>query len=439
MRREMTKVVIPEPIPSLNKGEKAILEGIRVAVSVLNDVSLSLYSPWYEDDRKRYSSDVRLVKGTDFFNVLNMYSDAPKPFNKISYIKRWGKLVCFASIARISKTLANLLFKDELLCELSKANLILVGHDGNLCCELFWFVLAGNIMHIPVAIYGVGGETGGQKTFSGWNKKILQYAFNHTILNVVRDCGTKQFLIDHGIPENKLHLYPDTAVLMKPCSDQRAIEILKTERIPIEKHIPLFGLIPVRGGVVFNKSFSNAPDKKAKYLIRINFWSELVNYLLDKTNAFFVFLPHCIGPVSHNDDRIIAREIMQRIDKNRDRIALIETEYRAQELKGVIKHCDFVLSERAHALIGAVSVATPCMALAVEEDQRMHNIIDTMFGRKVYNLNNPDVDDLKKVIVDEWDNREKIKPAMAVLARKILNEADEAAQLLKQRFYAYGK
>jgi len=98
---------------------------------------------------------VRLVEGTDFFNVLNMYSDSPKPFNKISYLKRWGKLVCFASIARISQTLANLLFKDELLCELSKADLILIGHDGNLCCELFWFVLAGNIMHVPVAIYGV--------------------------------------------------------------------------------------------------------------------------------------------------------------------------------------------------------------------------------------------------------------------------------------------
>jgi len=46
----MTKVVIPEPIPSLNKGEKAILEGIRVAISVFDDISVSLYSPWYEDD-----------------------------------------------------------------------------------------------------------------------------------------------------------------------------------------------------------------------------------------------------------------------------------------------------------------------------------------------------------------------------------------------------
>ena len=435
----MTKVVIPEPIPSLNKGEKAILEGIRVAISVFDDISVSLYSPWYEDDRKRYSSEVRLVEGTDFFNVLNMYSDSPKPFNKISYLKRWGKLVCFASIARISQTLANLLFKDELLCELSKADLILIGHDGNLCCELFWFVLAGNIMHVPVAIYGVGAEAGAKTCFTGWNRKILQYAFNHTILNVVRDSGTKQFLIDHGVCDDKLQLYPDTAVLMKSCSDQRAIEILKQEKVPLKKDLPIFGLIPVRGGVVFNKSFSNALDKKAKYQIRIDFWTELVNHLLDKTTAFFVFLPHCIGPVSHNDDRIIAREIMQRIDKNRDRILLIENEYGAQELKGVIKHCDFVLSERAHALIGAVSVATPCMALAVEEDHRMHNIIDKMFGRKVYDLNNPDMDDLKKVIVDEWNYREKIKPEMAVLARKVLNEANEAAQLLKQRFCAYGK
>jgi polysaccharide pyruvyl transferase WcaK-like protein len=294
-------------------------------------------------------------------------------------------------------------------------------------------------MRIPVSIYGVGGETGGQNTYTGWNKKVLQYAFNHTILNVVRDIGTRQLLINLDVHEGKLHLYPDTAVLMNPCPDQRAIEILKTENVPVSRDIPLFGLIPVRGGVVFEKSFSCTPDKKTKYQIRINFWSDLVNHLLGNTNAFFVFLPHCIGPVSHNDDRIIAREIMQRIDKNRDRILLIENEYGAQELKGVIKQCDFVLSERAHALIGAVSVATPCMALAVEEDHRMHNIIDKMFGRKVYNLNNPDVEDLKKVIVGEWNNRKTVKLEMAVLAKKILDEATEAARLLKQRFDAYRK
>ncbi len=435
----MIRVVIPEPIPSLNKGEKAILEGIRVALSVLGDVSLSLYSPWYDDDRKRYSNDVKLVRGTDFFNVLNMYSDAPKPFSKLAYIRRWGRLIWFSCLARMSQRGARFFFKDELLRDLSKAHLILIGHDGNLCCELFWFVLAGNIMHIPVAIYGVGAEAGAKTCFTGWNRKILQYALNHTILNVVRDSGTKQFLVDHGIPGNKLHLYPDTAVLMKPCSDQRAIEILKTEEVPLKKDIPIFGLIPVRGGVVFNKSFSNALNEKAKYQIRINFWTELVNHLLDKTTAFFVFLPHCIGPVSHNDDRIIAREIMQHIDKNRDRVLLIETEYGAQELKGVIKQCDFVLSERAHALIGAISVATPCMALAVEEDHRMHNIIDKMFGRKVYNLNNPDVEDLKRVVINEWNNREKTRTEMTALAPKILNEANEAALLLKQKFHAYGK
>ena len=435
----MVRVVIPEPITSLNKGEKAILEGIRVALSVFSDVSLTLYSPWYDDDRQRYSKEVDLVKGTDFFNVINMYSDTPRPFCRISYIKRWGRLVAFALAARISKSLASWLFKDDLLTALARADLIMIGHDGMFFCELFWFVLAGNIMSIPVTIYGVGSEDGAGHVCTGWNKKILQYAFNHTILNVIRDCGTRQCLINHGIEESKLELYPDTAILMRPCSDQRVREILQQENVPVDEKIPLFGLIPVRGGIVFEKSFVTVGGPKGKYELRIAFWVELVRHLLDHIDAHFIFLPHCIGPVTHNDDRIISREIADRIDNKKERITFIKAEYGAQELKGIVKWCGFILSERAHALIGAVSTATPCMALSVEEDQRMHNIVHKMFRRPVYNLNNPNIAELKRLIQSEWENRERTKAEMEGIAKQVLDEAWKASQLLKQRFNAYRK
>ena len=41
----MLKVVIPENIPSLNKGEAAILEGIVTALAPLGNVLLTLFSP----------------------------------------------------------------------------------------------------------------------------------------------------------------------------------------------------------------------------------------------------------------------------------------------------------------------------------------------------------------------------------------------------------
>lgn len=434
----VVRVIIPEAIPSLNKGEKAILEGIKVALSVIKDVSITLFSPWYEADRKRYAEDITLVTGFNYSNSSKTTDSPSGEFSKSAYIKKWGKFVAFACIARFSRKAAEKVFKDELHSALTKADLILVGHDGCMSPELFWFVLAGNIMRKPVTMYGLGGESGAAELYAGINKIMLRYAFNHTIFNAIRDCGTRQFLLNHGVKEEKIHLCPDPAVLMKPCAPERAEDILRSEKAPVSG-VPIFGLIPVRGGVVFEESFLKAGNIQEKCRMRVDFWTELVVHLLKNTNAHFVFLPHCIGPGSQNDDRTIATEIAAGLGEYKDRVTCIINEYGAKELKGVMKRCDFVLSERTHALIGAVSVATPCMALAVKEDHRMHNIVNKMFNRPVYDINEPDMEDLKQSIMAQWNNRRKIKEEMITRADIILKEAYETSTLLRDRFLAHSE
>jgi polysaccharide pyruvyl transferase WcaK-like protein len=434
------KIVIPEAIPSLNKGEMAIFEGIREALTVFGKPEITLYCAWLETDRQRYAKDVKTVGGIDLFQTAAFFSDnPPSSFSRRSYVKRWGKLVMYALLARLSKRVAALMIKDDFLQAFVNADLLMVGHDGTLNVELFWFVFAANILHIPIAIYGAGIVNYNEKLESVHHRKMFQYAFNHTIFNSVRDYCSAEFVLENGVSRERFSIFPDPAILMKPSPEQVIASLLARENIPNSKEIPLFGLIPVKGGVVFQHSFSLEKDKNKKNEMRVTFWAQLVMFLMKNTNAHFVFIPHCIGPAKRNDDRIAAKGIADKLSGFENRFTLVTNEYSAQDLKGLMGRCDFVLGERTHALLGALSFPTPCMALTVKEDLRMLGIVSTMFKRTTYNMNDPDISDLQMRLLRKWNNRHQIREEMKEIKAQAVEEAEKAARILKEQYDNFRK
>ena len=85
------KVIIAEPIPSLNKGEAAILRGIQEALNVCGDVKLTLYSPsgWVETDKKRYGDDISTISGVDLWDAENNFLSNPVQRSRTHFFKTW--------------------------------------------------------------------------------------------------------------------------------------------------------------------------------------------------------------------------------------------------------------------------------------------------------------------------------------------------------------
>ncbi len=428
----MITVAIPEPIPSLNKGEAAILEGIYAGLSAFEEIRLSVYAPssWINDDRRNYTR-FEVVDGVDLFCGDHFYGDNRKPLGRTYFLKTRGKLLSYAVLSRVSRKAADLLFRDNLLKKMAQADIILAGHDGFLSYDHFWIVLAARLMGKPIALFGGGNDGRGRSPLR--IRKKFQFAVNNTILSTVRDAGTEEYLLANGISHDRFHLFPDPAVLLPPCSRERAQEIMKKERIPFQNGRPVFGLIPVRGGIVFDKSFSFEKDRASRYGTRLRFWADILAHLLSTTDAHFVFLPHCIGPSPRNDDRVVSREIFELLPHGKERCTLVENEYSAGEMKGLMRECSFVLGERTHGLIGSFSVGTPCLALTVKEDLRMHNIISRMFHLPTFNLNDPDIGQLKALLSDAWNTRDRTSKAMREHGEVIHTEAWKAARLLRDR------
>jgi len=428
------KIVIPETIASTNKGEAAILEGIRESLASLGEIHLVVFSPQSQlvDDRRNYSGRYEVLTGCCLDDLDKARYSGLAAWSW--YHKSVMKLVLFSLIARISQRMARFLCSDELLNAMASADVIMAAHDGRMGPGQAFVVLASRIMGKPIALFG--GGKGSTATNTWRTRRLLQFAVRHSILCTVRDRGTRKFLVAQGVPEEQVHLFPDPAVLLRPSSENRVREIMRKEHIPDPNRTPLLGLVPVIGGVVARRCFSEATDKTTRRLMRVELWVEIVMHLLQYTEAHLVLLPHTVGPGPENDDRVMCREIFGHLKDTQGRVTLVDNEYSPAELKRIMKCCQFVLSERAHALIGALTAGTPGMALTVQEDARMHDIVEGMFNMKAFDLNTPDITEMKNVLSSEWDNRQVTATRMTSSITKIHREATTAAQLLVERIRA---
>ena len=429
----MLKLAIHEPIPSLNKGEAAILGGILEALTLCGEVELTVYSPprWIADDARNYLGACRVATGADLCDFGNAFSDSPVERGRFYLIRLWAKLVALAFVSRFSQRLANRLARgDEFFKAFINADVILASHDGMLGYPCFFPAIAATAMGKPHVLFGGGHDGGHRESFKA--RLMLQYAVNRAALCTVRDAGTQNYIAANGVSVDRAKVFPDPAVLLQPCSAERARQILAAEGVPEPSLGNVFALIPVEGGIVARQSFSDSRSASDRRARRVALWASLVDHLVESTDAYFVFLPHCIGPIAGNDDRRMNRAVYQALRPERQRrVMLIENEYSASDLKGLMALAQFVLGERTHALIGALSAGTPAMALTVTRDRRMHDIVHGMFGRIAFDLDNPDVAQLQEVVRAEWSNRLAIGPDVKARAQQVQEEGWRAAALLR--------
>lgn len=86
---------------------------------------------------------------------------------------------------------------------------------------------------------------------------------------------------------------------------------------------------------------------------------ELINYIITQTDMQIALIPHVVW--SHNDDRIPLKILYDKF-KDTGRICMIE-DHTAEELKGYIARCRFLIVARTHASIAAYSERIPTLVI----------------------------------------------------------------------------
>ena len=328
----MEKIALYAHGGSMNHGCEAITRSlIKILGLTKNDILIS-NAP---NEDKLYNLDkIITIKNcesrvkTNWFNkiIAKLSGDPDKCFYQNKY-----------------KQLTNLVTNCSVALSIGGDNYCYRGMDKEMMIMRQLIEKAG----IPQILIGCSIEL--DKLSSEIINDLHHYKFIYT-----RESLTYNSLLHNGFKNVKI--FPDSAFLL----DRRDLPLPDGFE---ENNTVGINISPL----IINKAFNNS--------IVFDNYLELIKHIIQNTNLKIALIPHVVW--SHNDDRKPLLKIYERF-KDSGRIILIE-DHNAEELKGYIARCRFMIASRTHASIAAYSQFVPTLVLGYSIKAR--GIAQDLFGK----------------------------------------------------------
>lgn len=431
----MNKIIIAENIPSLNKGELALLNGILNSLNLIGSHEVSIISSNLKIDQERYPSDLNILDVSDTFHIK--YDSKSKLRAILSSSIMTLKHILFLILIKLIGKKALILMKSDIWKHYLNSDAILVGHNGifgigsGLIGNISLFMTSmsyiylpffGRTLKKPLIIYG-----GSVPLYNSFLKRFwMSFLLNRIDLITLRESKSYENLRKNGCNQKNAVITTDLAFLMDEGNEKDLKKIITNEKIE-KSDKPLIGFTFTRyKGITAYKHLSN----KESFEKHITLLAEFIDYLIENQNAKIVFLPHSIGFEKKFDDRIIARSIYEKCN-HQDRIKLIENEYSVQELKSVMGILDLFIGERLHSVINAMSMCVPSMVLSNINDQRLEIIREIGQEPSICFVDDLKTEDLISKFNEIWENRKDIQEQLKKQIPVMKKRSFENAKLLK--------
>lgn len=244
-----------------------------------------------------------------------------------------------------------------------------------------------------------------------FTRVLAKYILNKACLITAREPITENYLLyDLKIRSNHLQLIPDLAFILKETEIEETMKFLKRAGVPLDKPI-----ICVNPSQLISKYIF--PNKNNGYECYTNLMADIIDNLPNNTTV--ILIPNVVGrsmqvwgPFMNVDDRLAIESIFKKV-RNKSRVHVIN-ELNLHYIKGIIKLADLFIGCRMHAIISALSVGTPTIALAYSH--KTLGTVGELLGLKELVIDVRHQDDLNALknellfkINTVWENRRSIK------------------------------
>jgi len=255
--------------------------------------------------------------------------------------------------------------------------------------------------------------------------KITGAILNKSSLITTRGKVSIAWLNQMKVNRPPIYQCADLAFLLKPASNEKINQILTRENIPIGEK-PLVGL-SVNKWLQYSIQ-KNRSTAEQRYQELISLMRHIVDYLTVNLGTFVVIVPHVFDfPF---DDRDIARDIIKEV-KMKSCVHLIEGEYSAEEIKGVISNLDMFIGCRMHAVIASTSTFVPTIAISYMDKFRdIMGILDQ--EQWVCDASKINYTDIESKINEMWSNRAAVRNCLKQKTRVARRFAKRNFFLLKK-------
>lgn len=417
----MTKILLINTNCSWNKGSAAqVISTTETLRKLIPDSNFTLVSSIPELDSKLCT--IHNVK------VVGLFSE--KPFSKYLKIRKLFMLshyllrsILWSAFNKIRLN-ANALLEPKILTEYSRADMIVdlsgdtLSDKNALALFSILGIFIGKFLGKKIAVFSqsIG-------PFKKATRFLSRICLNAVDLIVIRDDITKNYLIDIGVNNPSTYLAAEIAFLLQPASNSKVREILSKEDLnPNEENCPLIGI---------GTSALISRTLKSKNNNYIALMAKISDYLVEKLNAYVLFISHVIIPSNYDsrDDRFVAEKIYH-LARNKSNIKIIKGDYSPEELKGIIGQCDLFIGARMHSNIASTSMHVPTVALSwshkyrgimrmLEQEKYVCDIRTTTFDKLITKIN------------DAWSNRDQIRNKLASKTAELEGSALYSCKLIK--------
>lgn len=248
-------------------------------------------------------------------------------------------------------------------------------------------------------------------------QKIAKYICNHAKYNYARDMISFNYLRDEiGVKENKIKYCPDLAFYMKPIEKDAVLDIKQDVASDILVGINISGLL-YNGGYSKNNMFGFISNYK-------EVMEKIVEMFLEEyKNVKIIFIPHVItNNLPVEDDLLVCRKMYHKYNERYPGRTYLWKDYlREDEIKGMLKNCDFFIGGRMHSCIGAISSGVPTSPIAYS---RKFIGIWEQFGLEdfVADPRKHTIDEIISIIKKSFENRERVLDQINSTNEKFKNE-----------------
>jgi len=418
----MLKVLIPETVPSYNKGEAAIYAGILKTLRLVNrEFKVYLFSDAPDYDGKWYGGPTQIITRS----LIPTFRESPK--KKLLHL--FKELPFHLLFIICPRMLRKLFFKDILWRIYDEIDLVLLGHDNAYSFAHNLAVLFFRIMGKKVVVYGASiRPVVYEKRFARF---LLKFCLNKVDLITFREEDSYQNITRLGITAPPLQVTADKAFLLDPVERKEALKLLSTNGAKFDNR-PLIGMTVLFNPWIPLYALLEVKDPQERYKVHSQIMAQLIDHLIEGLGAFVILLPHCVGPGDYNDDRTVARDVAKNV-KDQSNVVAIDGDYSVSQLKGIIGCCDLFVGERTHSVISAASQAIPFVSLSYSKDVRTHGIIGSMLGQEkwIMDLDHLNTDNLIDTIEKAWKSKAQTKRELLNIIPKIKEKSLLNGVLLK--------
>jgi len=429
------KILIAENIPSLNKGEVTIFEGLIEAFNKMGSIQYSMLSQHPDIDRPRYKETVQIIDLTKHCFLFSRYYYESRIVKFLTAgIFLLNHFVFLIAFFFINKHILKI-YRDDLWKSYIHSDIIIIGHDGSYgtgggqAMPLFYpLLLPVFAKKLGKKVIMPGGSIHELERPKWLTEKLYRYSLNHFDLITLRERISYETFLKLNTQQKNCFLTADLAFLMNPISKQNAQALLQKEGIDESVKRPLIGIVITREKASISVEGLNRPEECYKWHVKVI--ADIIDNIIYTTNASIIFIPHCIGIGDNFDDRIVHEDIYQ-ICKNKKQIRVINTEYDAKELKGILGECDLFISERLHAAINALTMNVPTIIISNSTDQRLDII--KMMGQEssVLFIDSFLEEKLKDKIIQALKTKKEIKKILELNVMKNREYAIQNQALIK--------